>query len=409
MQNFSMGVPPKIASRPQARVLIRKMIYFYGPMLRMDVAESLSLTNPTITTNVNAMIAAGVLREIDDASQEGRVGRRASLVDIVPQSKYFIGLEVRQSVRRVCLTDYRGSIVYTDADEQPIPDYDSNIASACRLVRRLLDHPPVPVEKIRGLGAAIPGVVDWENGMLLEHRQYRWFNRNVREDIRSGIGFSGPIAIGNDANARALGAQLYRREVMNGTTTLAYLFIARGISCPFILRDSYLASHTMGIGELGYMILDPKATGDSLGLHGRLSSYAGERALSGKCAQLIEAGQAPVLAGICGGRKPDISKILAAQQQGEESVCALIQEALDYIAYGICNVCNFIQPDCLLVDARITEPEENRKRLLQTIDQNLMIQAKGNPRVIFVEADEYSGARCAAALAIRHELNQIAD
>ena len=103
------------------------------------------------------------------------------------------------------------------------------------------------------------------------------------------------------------------------------------------------------------------------------------------------------------------AKLLAAQQQGEESVCALIQEALDYIAYGICNVCNFIQPDCLLVDARITEPEENRKRLLQTIDQNLMIQAKGNPRVIFVEADEFNGARCAAALAIRHELNQIAD
>lgn len=125
--------------------------------------------------------------------------------------------------------------------------------------------------------------------------------------------------------------------------------------------------------------------------------------------QLIANGQAPILSQICGGSRPNILQILQAQERGEAGVCALIEEALDYIAYAVCNICNFIQPDCLLIDARITSAEENRRRFLQTVDQNLILPSKGKPDFIFVEADEYNGARCAAALAIRTELNQVAD
>lgn len=410
MYNSIRLTPPKIAPRPQARVLIHKMIYFYGPILRSEIAESLALTTTTITTNVNAMIQSGSVCELEDSRQtESRVGRKASPVDIVPSSKYFLGVEMRQSARRLCLTDYRGQIVYSASDERPLPEYEANLESACTLISDALRNTSVPREKIMGLGVAVPGVIDWENGLLLAHHQYRWFNRNVRGDIAAKTGFDGIISIGNDANARALGTQLYHREIMNGVTTLAYLFIARGISCPFILRDTNLRSHSLGIGELGYMILDPKAPEDSVGLRGRLSSFSGERSLSDKCKQLIANGQAPFLAKICGDSRPNIAQILEAQKHGETSVCAIIEEALDYLAYGVCNVCNFIQPNCLLIDARITEAEENRKRFLQTVDQHMMLPSKGKPDFIFVEADEYNGARCAAALAIRTELNQVTD
>ena len=221
MQNIPRSTAPKITLRPSAKILLRKMIYFYGPILRSDLAECLDVTSTTVTTNINVMLTAGSLCELEDAnSPEGKIGRKASLIDINAASHYFIGVEIRQSARHICLTDYRGRVLFKHSDIELIRDYDENILRVCSMICKLLSGSPVPRERISGIGIAIPGVVDWENGVLLAHHQYRWFNRNVREDIQRGCSFDGIIAIGNDANARALGIQLYQREQFNGTSTL---------------------------------------------------------------------------------------------------------------------------------------------------------------------------------------------
>ena len=55
---------------------------------------------PTITTNVNDMIAQGIVRETGlTAPQPGNSGRRARPVDIVPESRHFIGIEMQSAKR----------------------------------------------------------------------------------------------------------------------------------------------------------------------------------------------------------------------------------------------------------------------------------------------------------------------
>ena len=410
MQNIPRSTAPKITLRPSAKILLRKMIYFYGPILRSDLAECLDVTSTTVTTNINVMLTAGSLCELEDAnSPEGKIGRKASLIDINAASHYFIGVEIRQSARHICLTDYRGRVLFKHSDIELIRDYDENIRRVCSMICKLLSGSPVPRERISGIGIAIPGVVDWENGVLLAHHQYRWFNRNVREDIQRGCSFDGIIAIGNDANARALGIQLYQREQFNGTSTLAYLFVARGISCPFILRDTNLHSRALGLGELGYMLLTPPNFGDSLGLGGTLSSFSGERSLADKCLALIAENKSPFLREICEGKRPTIQQILQAQQQGESSVCELIRQSLEYLGYAICNVCNFILPDAFIIDARVADSAENRAYLMSVIREHLMLQDRTHTQFHFVETNDFNGARSAAALAIRAQLNLIED
>ena len=74
---------------------IRKIIYLRGPVLRSSIAEDLHLTLPTITTNVNAMLQSGILFE-DRDNVVMTPGRSALPVDIVPDSRYFIGVEITQ-------------------------------------------------------------------------------------------------------------------------------------------------------------------------------------------------------------------------------------------------------------------------------------------------------------------------
>ena len=48
-----------IRVKKQNETLIKEIIYKYGPISRTQIAEMLSLTPPTITTNVNALIRQG--------------------------------------------------------------------------------------------------------------------------------------------------------------------------------------------------------------------------------------------------------------------------------------------------------------------------------------------------------------
>ena len=96
---------------------IRKIIYLRGPVLRSSIAEDLHLTLPTITTNVNAMLQSGILFE-DRDNVVMTPGRSALPVDIVPNSRYFIGVEITQLSRSVCICNYRGAIVYTSIDNK---------------------------------------------------------------------------------------------------------------------------------------------------------------------------------------------------------------------------------------------------------------------------------------------------
>ena len=74
---FEQGAnPARVKAANQAAIL--KTIYHCGPIKRSEVAQRLGLTLPTITTNINSMMARGIVRETGSAPAGGRfVGRRA--------------------------------------------------------------------------------------------------------------------------------------------------------------------------------------------------------------------------------------------------------------------------------------------------------------------------------------------
>ena len=52
--------PARVKAANQSAIL--KTIYHYGPIKRSEVAQRLGLTLPTITTNINSMMARGIVR-----------------------------------------------------------------------------------------------------------------------------------------------------------------------------------------------------------------------------------------------------------------------------------------------------------------------------------------------------------
>ena len=150
--------------------LIREMVYRKGPISRIEVAEELGLTLPTITTNVSMMIDKGLLREVPIPVRTRSLGRHTMLVEMVPESRKYLGVEIRGTLRRAVLVNLRGDILASASDDTMYPDYDKALGNAVELVRGIFTKNGISSGNIDAIGLCTPGLVDSQNGLLPDYR-----------------------------------------------------------------------------------------------------------------------------------------------------------------------------------------------------------------------------------------------
>ncbi|MDE7260530.1 MAG: ROK family transcriptional regulator [Oscillospiraceae bacterium] len=401
---FEQGAnPSRVKAANQAAIL--KTIYHCAPIKRSEIAQRLGLTLPTITTNINSMMARGIVRETGSAQQDGQmIGRKAHPVDIVPESRHFIGIELQGTRRTACLLDYRGTALASMEDGEDCQDYQRNIELSCALMRKVLSACKLRLEQVSGIGVCTPGLVDTERGVLEIRPSYNWTHKDVRGDIAALSGYEGPVWVENNACARAYGAQLFQREVLGDAQTFAYLFINQGIACPLVLNTATLFGSVVGAGEVGHMVMVPGGLRCSCGNHGCLEAYSSDRAVLDRCAGLLEEGRAPLLRAQCGGAAPTMDHVLAALEQGDGDVAEIVERAVHILGIGVANINNFACPSKMLIEGKLFCRQENRDRLLAVVRENLCGVIRSGTEFIFVEPEACSGAMGAAAMAICKDL-----
>lgn len=394
---------PRVKVSNQCAIL--RVIYNRGPIRRSEIAKSLGLTMPTITGNVNAMIAAGIVHETGPAEPGGGyVGRRAQLVDIVPQSRYFIGAEIKGRERAVCLLDFRGGLVCSARDDTPCRDYVDDIMLTCEMIDRLMAEAGLGIESAAGLGVCLPGLVDSERGVLETLRDLGWRERDVRADIVQCSGYRGPVSVCSSAHARVFGAQLLQRELVDRAETFAYLLVSDGVDCPFVINGSGSFGPAAGAGEIGHMVMEPDGVECVCGSRGCLEAYSGDRAVRAACASALAEGRAAGLRAMFVRGEPVMEEVLRAQAGGDPDVTEIVARAVRTLAAAVSNVSRLICPGLMMIEGELFRREENRDALLEAIRRNMRDVTRARTRYSFVEPDGMSGARGAAAMAIFREL-----
>lgn len=391
---------PRVKLSNQSSIL--RMIYHCGPIKRAEISKRLGLTLPTITTNVNDMIAEGIVRETDCQNADlSSPGRRARPVEIVPESRHFVGVEIQEYRRTVCVLNFRGETIVQRTDELHLTDYAQSMERTCAVVQQALAEAGLRLDQVNGICLCLPGLVNSGSGILDTCPRFGWSNKNIVADAAALIGYRGPIMAENNACARAYGAQLFHHEKLDGAKTFAYLLVSCGIACPLVLNTPDQLAFVVGAGEVGHMIMEPNGRLCSCGNQGCLEAYSSKRAVIDRCTQAIHAGGAPVLRKLCpADRQPGMREILAAQEAADPDVCRIIEEALYYLGLAVININHFACPPVMMIDGDLFCREENRAYLLETDRRNRRNPSHAATRFVFLEPDAFSGARGAAARAI---------
>ena len=387
-----------------SQAAILRTIYHLGPVKRSQIAEYLGLTMPTITINVNEMIARGIVRETGLAASRGSSGRRARPVNIVPESRHFIGIEMQGSRWAVCLLDFRGKALFAESGDSPHQGYDENIQSVCRVIRRALSASGLALEQIAGIGICTPGLVNRVEGILEMRAGLNWTGKNIRRDISGLTGYTGPISVENNACARAYGVQVFQRELLTEGRSFAYLFISDGIACPLVpVTDDFVGS-VVGMGELGHTVMDPEGPLCRCGNRGCLEAYSSDWAVTSRCAEALKKGKAPVLRELCGGQPPAMEAIVQAQAAGDGDVQQIVREAIYMLGLAAANINKFAGPSLMEIDGKLFQNGSNRTMLAEVVRTNLCGFIRSRTELVFVEPDRLRGARGVAALSIFRDL-----
>ncbi len=407
----SQGSNP-IRVKKQNETLIKEIIYKYGPISRSQIAQMLSLTPPTITTNVNGMIRQGFVREMDQEDNPGELipsesgdgrrplGRRPVQIDFVPEACYVVGAEINKYEIAVCMLDLRGKIITSSRRTLENDDYDRIIQALLEQINKVIANSGISQEKILGAGVGITGFVDPKTGVLKRSAYQNWENnRKVAEDIRQGLNM--PVIIENNARMRAIGEDMFENQLH--TDTFAYYLISYGIACPMFIKNSILTGGASGAGEIGHVVVDihgPKC--QVCGDYGCLEEMASERAIVKQIKAEIKQGTPTVLREA--KRDPEqlvMKDILAAESQGDELACRVVEKAIVYLGIELANIINFISPPLVIIDGYIMKEKRNRRLLLEETKKHLFGLDHQNIEFRFVEFDPLTGAKGAGALAIK--------
>ncbi len=407
----SQGSNP-IRVKKQNETLIKEIIYKYGPISRSQIAQMLSLTPPTITTNVNGMIRQGFVREMDQEDNPGELipsesgdgrrplGRRPVQIDFVPEACYVVGAEINKYEIAVCMLDLRGKIITSSRRTLENDDYDRIIQALLEQINKVIANSGISQEKILGAGVGITGFVDPKTGVLKRSAYQNWENnRKVAEDIRQGLNM--PVIIENNARMRAIGEDMFENQLH--TDTFAYYLISYGIACPMFIKNSILTGGASGAGEIGHVVVDihgPKC--QVCGDYGCLEEMASERAIVKQIKAEIKQGTPTVLREAKKDPEQLVMKdILAAESQGDELACRVVEKAIVYLGIELANIINFISPPLVIIDGYIMKEKRNRRLLLEETKKHLFGLDHQNIEFRFVEFDPLTGAKGAGALAIK--------
>lgn len=380
-----------LETKRRNRVWIKDTIFRKEPVTRTDIAKELELTLPTITTSVNEMIKQGILEEVPMPEEKlvNAVGRRPGAIRFVPDIAWAVGVELDPCATRAVLMNIKGEILGCSEKGPAAASYETMVREVSTQIQELLNK--AGSGKVLGAGIGLPGFIECENGVVRSCYHKDWCGRKLAGDMERLLGL--PVIIDNNSRLRAFGYGMNLRG--NGPDSFAYYYISGSISCPLMVKSGILSGYTAIAGDVGHMILWTERNRQRC-----LDELAGEKAILEKCRKRMKTGQAGSFGRIEDNNKLTMQEVLKAQMEKDEDVCRVLEESIKYLAAGLSNVVNVVNPGFVAVEGRLTEAGPNRAMLEQQARSGFC-GLNEEVKIEFVSFDPLNGAKGAAYFIMR--------
>lgn len=277
--------------REHNRAAALRALLDHGALSRTQLVGLLGLPQSVVSAITAELLAAGLLQNGESAALPGpaglaaapgvaKRGRQARPLDLVPRSRYAVGIHVGATNVDVGLVDLRAVPVVLrtlrierDAWGNDITPFARSVG---RQVRELALRAGVPVAALVGAGVGVAGWVDGERGLVRRHPRLGWRDAPVGEALSEALDL--PVTVDEHVRSMALAEAWFGngRQV----NSLALLYVSTVVGCGVVFGRRVHGGHAAAAGGIGFLPSWPVDAGHGDGT-GCPDSPRGTRSPSG--------------------------------------------------------------------------------------------------------------------------------
>jgi predicted NBD/HSP70 family sugar kinase len=387
--------------RNESRFLVLRTVYAQGTVTRAQVSTETGLSPATVTTLVGELVDEGVLREAGQISSQG--GRPTSTFQANPARGALFAVDVAETYVRVDLFD--ASLVRLDQERVDLapgaPSIDAVAERIGACIATILARRPELEGSVLGAGISLPGQVDPARGVDVFAPNWGWHEVPLMAALERAVPF--PVRIDNPLMALATG------ELWFGAGRRFRQFVAvnlgTGVGAGIIVDGQLLRGPGNSAGEWGHTTLIWNGRACPCGRTGCVEAYVG---VEGIRATLAEIDPGHELLAVTHHRDL-IERLTRAEAAGDPAAQEALLRTGDYLAAGIGNLVNLLNPEHVSVLGWITHyaGSELRDRVRERIAQECLPGPSAALSIEFTEADGEGVSLGMAVLALEGFLERV--
>ncbi|WND33359.1 ROK family transcriptional regulator [Streptomyces sp. BB1-1-1] len=305
-------------------------VLVHGPLSRTEIARRLALSPGSLTRLTKPLIESRLLVEVPEAGAPAgvRQGRPSQPLDVVADSRYFLGFKITGDMVYGVVTTLRSEIVARH--DRPLATHDPvEVAELVAAMTRELSRDRT---RVAGIGIGVGGLVEGR-AVVGESPFLGWRGVPLAGLVEERTGL--PVVVENDTAAFVEAETWFGAG--RGLDRFVVLTIGAGVGYGLVLggkRVPYSGGEDRGFGR--HWILDP---------YGPLTPD-GRR---GSAVSLLTIPNIRYQVRAATGRDWSYEEILAAAAEGEPMPARVVEEAGRALGTLVAQIANFVMPQRILL------------------------------------------------------------
>ena len=331
------------------RSSILRLLFAGGPMPRKDIAEEVGLTAASVTLLTSDLIEEGVLRELGEAEEEKRAGRKKILLGINYDYRKVLSIDIESEETYIALTNLQGEILgqETMSTDRSVDagTFLRQIAERCDII---LEEHHIDKKQVLGVSVTLPGRVDRAGGRSMNTYSIWTEEVPVGKILKEALML--PVVVENNLKAYAQSEIDFGR----GRTEEQLLILkwGPGVGSAIIIDHRIYTGSAGMAAEIGHMPSSEAGRRCNCGRTGCLETEVSTHAIIADIEEAYRKDPAamPLLdARMKDGFRLTYRNVNAWATIEDEALGSLLRKKLKLMAHSVRNAVSLLDPDRVIV------------------------------------------------------------
>lgn len=237
---------------------------------------------------------------------------------------------------------------------RPAEEIFDDIAAAVQIA--MLDA-GITINDVVSVGIGTPGTVNKENGYIEFANNLDFKQVPAKEMLEKKIGK--PVYLDNDANCAALGEAV--AGVGKGSKNFVAVTLGTGVGSGIIIDGKIVNGDNYAGGEMGHMVICVDGERCNCGRRGCWEQYSSATALIRQTVDAMKRNQDSIMWDIAENDMENVNGRTAfdAMRAGDKAAKEVVDNYIYYLAAGITNIVNALQPEFICLGGGVANEKEN--------------------------------------------------